>query len=428
MSTLALTNPKLRDNIYGKADWYPYYAGYAQGFVSDVIDLLEITPDQIILDPWNGSGTTTQVAMQKGIQAYGYDINPVMVTVANSKVLSSITYDFLINLANDIVEECSGSRKHIPIAKDPLSYWLQDKAIYYVRKLEFYLLKHTARHASDINASSLQDFFRVILFRTIKSLLATFQSSNPTWIKKASSPEARIQISRKKIYTIFLQETMLLAAYFKEQIPPLQITPIIKFGDSRNLKLATASIDNIITSPPYCTRIDYVIATLPELALLNPDNMDFNDLRYRMIGTNKIQKTKDICCSPCWGTICGEFLNNVAMHTSKASKRYYLRTFLQYFHAFYNSLIELNRVLKINGTCTLVVQSSYYKDLYLDLPNIINEMSRSFHWKLENRYDFNTKITLSNLNKGSKAYREASSTQESVLIFKKEDDKSCQKI
>jgi len=268
----------------------------------------------------------------------------------------------------------------------------------------------------------------VILFRTIKSLLATFQSSNPTWIKKASSPEARIQISRKKIYTIFLQETMLLAAYFKEQIPPQQITPIIKFGDSRNLKLATASIDNIITSPPYCTRIDYVIATLPELALLNPDNMDFNDLRYRMIGTNKIQKMKDICCSPCWGTICGEFLNNVAMHTSKASKRYYLRTFLQYFHAFYNSLIELNRVLKINGTCTLVVQSSYYKDLYLDLPNIINEMSRSFHWKLENRYDFNTKITLSNLNKGSKAYREASSTQESVLIFKKEDDKSCQKI
>ena len=422
MSTLTVTNPKLRDNIYGKADWYPYYAGYAQGFVSDVIDLLEITPDQTILDPWNGSGTTTQVAMQKGIHAYGYDINPVMVIVANSKALSNITYDFLINLAYDIVEECSGSRRCIPIIGDPLSYWLQDRSIYYIRKLEFYLLKHTARHARDINGSSLQDFFRVILFRTIKSLLTTFRSSNPTWIKKASSPESRIQINRKKIYTIFLQETMLMAAYFKEQIPSSQVAPIIKFGDSRNLQLAAASIDNIITSPPYCTRIDYVVATLPELALLKPDNMDFNDLRYRMIGTNKIQKMKDIRCDPCWGAICEEFLYSVATHASKASKRYYLRTFLQYFHAFYNSLIELNRVLKTKGTCTLVVQSSYYKDLYLDLPNIINEMAHSFCWSLENRYDFNTKITLSNVNKGSKEYRRKSPTQESFLIFKKEDD------
>ena len=97
---MTLTNPKLRDNIYGKADWYPYYAGYAQGFVSDVLDLLKITPGQTVLDPWNGSGTTTQVAMQKGIQAYGYDINPVMVTVANAKALSNITYDALTDLAN----------------------------------------------------------------------------------------------------------------------------------------------------------------------------------------------------------------------------------------------------------------------------------------------------------------------------------------
>ena len=418
-SSLTLTNPKLRDNIYGKADWYPYYAGYAQGFVSDVLDLLKIEPGQTILDPWNGSGTTTQVAMHKGIQAYGYDINPVMVTVANAKALSNITYDALIDLANHILEESSPSKMRIKTVGDPLNYWFQDDSISYIRKLDFYLVKHTTRPPYSVNGSTLRDFFHVILFRTVKSLLPSFRSTNPTWIKKATSPEERIHITRKKIYKIFLQETMLMAAYFKNQDQFQQVAPIIAFGDSRKLNLATASVDHVITSPPYCTRIDYVIATLPELALLKLDHIDFNDLRSKMLGTNKIQKTKDVGYSPAWGGVCKDFLKSVAAHGSKASKEYYLKVFLQYFHSFYNSMIELHRVLKQNGTCTLVVQSSYYKDVYLDLPSIIEEMSRLFYWKLEERRDFNSKATLSNLNKGSRSYREPSAVQETVLFFKK---------
>ena len=416
---MTLTNPKLRDNIYGKADWYPYYAGYAQGFVSDVLDLLKITPGQTVLDPWNGSGTTTQVAMQKGIQAYGYDINPVMVTVANAKALSNITYDALTDLANTILNESSSSRMRIKTAGDPLNYWFQDDSIYYIRKLEFYLIKHTTRSPYSIKGTTLQDFFRVILFRTVKSLLAAFRSTNPTWIKKATTPEDRIHITRKKIYKVFLQETMLMADYFKNQCHFHQVAPIIEFGDSRQLNLAAASIDHVITSPPYCTRIDYVIATLPELALLKPDHIDFNDLRSKMIGTNKIQRAETIDYSPAWGKVCKDFLKSVEAHDSKASKEYYLKVFLQYFHSFYHSMVELHRFLKPNGTCTLVVQSSYYKDIYLDLPSIIEEMSRLFYWNLEERCDFNSKATLSNLNKGSRSYREPSAVQETVLSFKK---------
>jgi len=357
--------------------------------------------------------------MQKGIQAYGYDINPVMVTVANAKALSNITYDALIDLANTILNECSPSRMRMEITGDPLNYWFQDDSIYYIRKLEFYLIKHTTRSPYSIKGTTLQDFFRVILFRTVKSLLAAFRSTNPTWIKKATTPEDRIHITRKKIYKVFLQETMLMADYFKNQCHSHQVAPIIEFGDSRQLNLAAASIDHVITSPPYCTRIDYVIATLPELALLKPDHIDFNDLRSKMIGTNKIQKTEDIDYAPAWGKVCKDFLKSVEAHDSKASKEYYLKVFLQYFHSFYNSMVELHRVLKPNGTCTLVVQSSYYKDIYLDLPSIIEEMSRLFYWNLEERCDFNSKATLSNLNKGSRSYREPSAVQEAVLFFKK---------
>ena len=39
-----------------------------------------------VLDPWNGTGTTTQVACEKGISSVGVDINPVANLIAKSKV------------------------------------------------------------------------------------------------------------------------------------------------------------------------------------------------------------------------------------------------------------------------------------------------------------------------------------------------------
>ena len=43
--------------------------------------------------------------------------------------------------------------------------------------------------------------------------------------------------------------------------------------------------DLILGSPPYCTRIDYVISTLPELAVLGYCNEDLAVLRASMLGT-----------------------------------------------------------------------------------------------------------------------------------------------
>lgn len=197
---MSLTNPKLRDDIYGKANWYPYYAGYAQGFVSDIIDALNIKSNQIILDPWNGGGTTTQVTAQKNIMSYGFDINPVMVTVAKSKLLSYITYERLIDLAQEIIAKSSSSRMRINTMNDPLNSWLLHPSSYQFRKLKYYIIESSI---IDNEFLGIREFFLVALFRTLKKLLVPFRSTNPTWIKKAKSKSECINISRKKFTQLF---------------------------------------------------------------------------------------------------------------------------------------------------------------------------------------------------------------------------------
>lgn len=62
--------------INGKAGFFDFYAGYSTSFVADVLRYWNLPGNSVILDPWNGSGTTTDIASKMGYKAIGYDLNP----------------------------------------------------------------------------------------------------------------------------------------------------------------------------------------------------------------------------------------------------------------------------------------------------------------------------------------------------------------
>ena len=72
-----------------RAEWFPYYAGFSAGFVEDTIDQLDLKPRAVILDPWLGAGTTSEVATAKGYWVRGYDLNPAMLLVARARLLAT---------------------------------------------------------------------------------------------------------------------------------------------------------------------------------------------------------------------------------------------------------------------------------------------------------------------------------------------------
>jgi len=78
----------------------------------------------------------------------------------------------------------------------------------------------------------------------------------------------------------------------------------LKVADATKDAMPTASVDLILTSPPYCTRIDYSAATRIELALLHPLlNLKMEDLGRRMIGSTRVPD-HDIAVSETWGDTC----------------------------------------------------------------------------------------------------------------------------
>ena len=194
----------------------------------------------------------------------------------------------------------------------------------------------------------------------------------------------------------------------------------VAVASSDAIPIHNGSVDLILSSPPYCTRIDYAVATMPELAVLGYElHGSFQELRRKLIGTSTVPTSLPEPL-PSWGVTCNTFLEKLIHHKSKASKSYYYKNHVQYFDAIYRSIAELYRILNSNGGCILVVQDSYYKDIHNDLPQIFIEMASANGLQFNYRDNFVLTRTMSRIHPIARQYRKGFGATESVLCFVKE--------
>jgi hypothetical protein len=344
-----------------------------------------------------------------------------------ARCLEHSQYPSLKPLASEVLAK--STRQFDTDANDPLSVWLHPNSVEAVRAIEAAVQKLLVDHEryASLNdrgvdgISGFAAFFYVALFRTIRTILHPFLTSNPTWIRRPKSARFRLRPTRSTVREVFRSS-------LAEMIPRRTEKPdtsrrgenIIGVASSENLPLANESVSCILASPPYCTRIDYAVATSPELALLGyAFKSDFDALRRRLIGTSTVPaKTPEP--SKNLGKPCLAFLDRLSRHSSKASATYYYKNHIQYFSSIAASLSEIRRVLRTGGRCILVVQDSFYKDLHNDLPAILSDMAAIRGLRPIGRTDFKLGRTLAGINPGAREYRKSFSAVESVLMFERQ--------
>ena len=435
MPVATIRSPKRRPRSQpSRADWFRYYADFSGEFVEDVISHLDLDSDATLLDPWLGGGTTAEIATAKGIRFKGYDINPAMLLVSRARTIPTEAATQIPRLVESITRSFkikSGNVNESDADTDQLEQWLQPASARAFRILER-SVENCLSDPESISrvplwrrtgqASPILSVFYVALFRTLRHFIWAFESSNPTWVKVVDEGK-RIQVSPDRILNRFHKEIRRLSESMtaEQAVMPASTNRscVISRASSSRLPLASNSIDAAVSSPPYCTRIDYVRATLPELAVIgHPNGRVIRRLRERMIGTPTIDECEEYETDH-WGTTCARFLSAVERHTSKASSTYYLKYYQQYFASIFASLKEIDRVLKPNGRCVLVVQDSYYKNKKNNLPRMFIEMAAHYGWSLNRKKPFRVNQTLAGVNPGVKPYRSTFHATEWVLAFSK---------
>lgn len=411
----------------GWEGFFPYYAGYPETFARDLLTSANLPSNALILDPWNGSGTTTYSAARLGLTSVGLDLNPVMIVVARARLLSPSEADSLEPLAEELTRLARPSRSSAN--DEPLRAWFTDETAARIRAMERSIGTHllggrtlTAAGPNLDRISGLAATFYVALFTVCRDLCTPFRSSNPTWLKTATSNNDRLDITRKGLTKRLLAVVRSMANALDCRARQGAIehgTSEIKLADTGTVALDSETVDFILTSPPYCTRIDYTAATRIELALMAPLlRWKPADISRRMIGSTRVPE-RLIDISMTWGSRCANFLDELRLHPSKASGGYYFKTHLDYFDKMGRSMERVASVLKPNGRAVLVVQDSYYKEIHNDLPSIIADIGEAHGLKLDRREDFHLRRSMSGINPHTRAYKRAPGAVEAVLCFNK---------
>jgi hypothetical protein len=219
----------------------------------------------------------------------------------------------------------------------------------------------------------------LILFLSVASyqlvLTRHRQGSNPAWIspkrraqdiqREFPSDELTAHINTLARYLVSLGET---AAGFRASVATCDA---IRDPPQRAL------VDAIVTSPPYLNRLDHFMqfapAAAPVLDLLNIDAAAFRALQ---MGTPRIREKTDANVS--FPQDVQEILDEIRSHPSYASARYYYWGYYYYFSDMQQFLRRASQALKPNGYLVVVVQSSYYKDVRIDLHGLLLSLARSF--------------------------------------------------
>jgi hypothetical protein len=249
----------------------------------------------------------------------------------------------------------------------------------------------------------------------VRSFLRDYVGTNPTWVRQAPVGGPRISLRWPTIREAFIgaiRRLPLSAAKGQQDSASLRLastTALPQFARQATLAL---------TSPPYCTRIDYAVATRPEMALLGLPLEDQSALRRQMLGTTTVPRSLAVS-SGILGTTAVETLDRVSKHPSRASSTYYWKWLAQYLCGYAASFHEVAAVMASDSVLALVVQDSYYKDVHIDLPVITAQLADINGWRVIRQFDFGVSRTMASMNTRSRRYRNDFSAVERVLVMRR---------
>jgi hypothetical protein len=422
---LTIPSPKRRrDSRQGWADLFPYYAGYPESFAKEVLASANLDRNARIFDPWNGSGSTTSAAASLNLRAIGHDINPVMAVVAKARLLPGSEWTSLRPLSRRVIQHARSIS--CMSGEDRLGDWFDKDTVRHLRRLE----RSVFEHLVDVEAvdavqslSSVASVFYVALFSTVRTLCAPFRASNPTWMKVAKVERELLRIDRPHIDRLFLDAVERARSSCRDGSLSVRNCDRIQvlLADSSLVRPRKGTIDFILSSPPYCTRLDYTAATRTELAVLSLlFQKDRTSLSAEMLGSVRVPQRYPRIRKE-WGRTATSFLDKVRIHPSHASNTYYLKSHSDYFRKLYCSLSQCSVALRPSGRMALVVQDSLYKGERNDLQRVTEEMCAGLGLRLVQRCDFNFQRSMRDVNSRSKGYGATGSVTESGLVFIKDN-------
>ncbi|MDH7577330.1 MAG: hypothetical protein QHH75_05755 [Bacillota bacterium] len=348
--------------------WFVFPHSFTSELVYALIDEWGLDTHDRVLDPFVGAGTTLLAAKEKGVPATGYDLLPLSVLVANTKV------------ANYSLLRLEREWERLKAALDP-DEWQEPVKTYpeLVKKaLPGRMLAAFDAIAGKIAQLSCsrteRNFFRLALLAVIPQFSHAVATGG--WLKWV---ERKIEV--ESLPEAFGMRLEMMLGDLRQVRLPRRADPALnqyraewqaRQADARYLPDNDETYSAVITSPPYPNRHDYTRVFGVELMFDFFNWEDTRRIRYQSIQSHPEAhpvrpETKDYRRPAA--------LTGVVEELNKTAKDPRIPAMLDgYFLDIYICLREMRRVCKSGARIALVVGNAQYYGLPVSVDELTAEL------------------------------------------------------
>ena len=251
--------------------WYNFVLGFSDQVVGQIIDTFGVTTDEVVLDPFAGTGTTMIECAKFGISSIGIDANPFAVFAAKTKSKFKLDPDALTSAAarvEDRYRENASSNRRF---KDGLTYrYLNDSGMLDRGWISERPLRKALALRDAIQRGQDQAFIDVFMLALVADLPTNI--GNMKFGPQIYRGPSKVDVDPLPLFKRRVKAMVedLREAKTRRSFPK----PTVLLGDARGLKPVLRQhygndipeINYVICSPPYPTEHDYTRHTRLELA------------------------------------------------------------------------------------------------------------------------------------------------------------------
>jgi hypothetical protein len=361
-------SPGLRKkNEYLSHSMHKYKAKFFPRMARSLINIVSPESKGVILDPFVGSGTTCIEASFMGLDALGFDIDPLSVFISKIKAgASNITREDFIPEFQRVVSLWPTGQQGILEISDAQPFHLP--AFLMRRNPKRLPSEQAALLEAEVGAArylidrcsnaSVRDILYLILSHSIATKISL------RWMGTGDDRFA-LEIASRTLRQIFISQGRKIIQKLSD-FAELSVTGSFKHLGSVTVSVGNAcclpihdnSVDAIVTSPPYLPaasgRETYLRSRAASLIALNlMTEPEILDTETKMIGSILAKNTASVGPLPSSVTELAEWMRPQRERTAKAQPT------IEYFVSLRKSLVEMYRVLKVDSLAAIVVSKKH---------------------------------------------------------------------